>query len=205
MNIIYLSPPYWESAKPQRYDANFRSLRLCRKLEVSVATAAYSDTLYASLNIFPFDISSNALKSPSSNTNPLSIIIHQLQLAGCRTYTMPRNFWLFSIRHTTIILVDSNLNMIQGDLRHIDRSTTITNRDAFNIECTTVTERPLPSTGTTPLGKVVIGSWTIGTDLKWLHSAPTPTVPPHPSSARHEHDIDRTSSTSGKWQTLMHL
>jgi hypothetical protein len=69
---------------------------------------------------------------------------------------MPRNFWLFSIRHsTTIILVDTGgtLNMIQGDLRHIDRSTNFTNRDAFNIELeNTVTEQPLPST-TSP-GKV---------------------------------------------------
>ncbi|KAF8802760.1 hypothetical protein BYT27DRAFT_7215134 [Phlegmacium glaucopus] len=48
---------------------------------------------------------------------------------------MPPNFSLFNIRnHTTMILVDSNLNLIQGDLRHIDRSTTITNTDAFNIE-----------------------------------------------------------------------
>ena len=73
---------------------------------------------------------------------------------------MPRSFRLFSIRHTTtIILVDSNLNMIQGGLRHMDRSTTITNRDAFNVE-STVTEQPLPLS-TTPLGnqgKVVIGS-----------------------------------------------
>ena len=40
----------------------------------------------------------------------------------------------------------------------MDRSTTITNRDAFNIE-STVTAQPLPSTA--PLGnegKVVIGS-----------------------------------------------
>ena len=76
---------------------------------------------------------------------------------------MPRTFWLFSIRHTTtIIVVDSlsNLNMIQGDVRHIDRSTTITNRDAFNIEIeSTVTEQPLPSTSSP--GKVVIGYWSI--------------------------------------------
>ena len=84
----------------------------------------------------------------------------QLQLADCSTYTMPRTFWLFSIRHTTtIILVDSNLNMIQGDLRHMDRSTTITNRDAFNVELeSTITEQPLPSTSTTSPGKVVIES-----------------------------------------------
>ena len=112
---------------------------------------------------------------------------------------MPRNFWLFSIRHTTIILVDSNLNMIRGDLRHIDRSTAIANRDVFNIELESgaVTEQPLPSTTSFVTSKVVIGSWSIGTDLEWLHSAPTP-VPPHPSSMRHEHDIDRTSNTSGK-------
>jgi hypothetical protein len=48
---------------------------------------------------------------------------------------------------TTIILVDGNFNMIQGDLRHMDRSTNITNRDAFNIQLeSTVTQQPFPST-----------------------------------------------------------
>ena len=72
---------------------------------------------------------------------------------------MPRSFQLFSIRHTTtIILVDSNVNMIQGGLRHMDRSTTITNRDAFNTE-STVTAQPLPSSTTLGNeGKVAIGS-----------------------------------------------
>ena len=67
---------------------------------------------------------------------------------------MPRNFWLFS-RHTTIVLMDSsNLNMIRGDLRNMDRSTTITNRDAFNVEIeSTVTGRPALS-----LGKLIIDS-----------------------------------------------
>ena len=79
---------------------------------------------------------------------------------------MPQTFWLFSIRHTTtIILVDSidNLNMIQGDLRHMDRSTTITNRDAFNIELeSTVTGQPLPSTTSLSNdGKAVLGPWSI--------------------------------------------
>jgi len=83
----------------------------------------------------------------------------QLSLADCGTYTMPRTFWLFSRHSTTIIMVDnlSNLNMIQGDLRHMDRSTAITNRDAFNIVLeSTVTGQPWPSTSY--LGKVVIGS-----------------------------------------------
>lgn len=35
---------------------------------------------------------------------------------------------------TTIILVDGNLNMVRGNLRHLDRSTTITNTDSFNVE-----------------------------------------------------------------------
>ena len=72
---------------------------------------------------------------------------------------MPQTISLFSIRHTTIILLDSNVNIIEGDLRHMDRSTTITNMDAFNIESTiTGIEQPLPST--TSLGnegKFVIG------------------------------------------------
>ena len=80
---------------------------------------------------------------------------YKLQLAGCRNYTMPRTFW-FSIRHTTIILVDSNLNIIRGDLRHTDRSITVTNRDAFNIVESTIIQQPLSST-TSP-GKVVSGT-----------------------------------------------
>ena len=60
---------------------------------------------------------------------------------------MPRTFSIFS-RHTTIILVDrGNLNMIQGDFRHIDHwttivRTTIINRDVYNIE-SPVTRRRL--------------------------------------------------------------
>ena len=65
---------------------------------------------------------------------------------------MPRTPSLFSIRHnTTIILVDSNLNMIEGGLRHVDRSTTISNRDAFNIE-NTVTDQQLPPTASLVVG-----------------------------------------------------
>ena len=77
---------------------------------------------------------------------------------------MAQTFMLFSIRRTTtVILADSNLNIIQGDLRHIDRSTNITNRDAFNIE-STVTEQQLPPTTSLVVGndgKVAIGSWSI--------------------------------------------
>ena len=92
----------------------------------------------------------------------LTLNYHQLQLAGCATYTMPRS--LLSIRRTTtIILVNSNLNIIQGGLRHTDQSTTLTNRDVFNIE-STVTEQYLPPT--TSDGKSVIGSRSIySTDL----------------------------------------
>ena len=65
---------------------------------------------------------------------------------------MPRTPLLFSIRHTTtIVLVDSNLTMIQGDLRHINGSTTISNRDAFNIE-STVTEQQVPPTASLIVG-----------------------------------------------------
>ena len=50
--------------------------------------------------------------------------------------------------------------MIRGDLRHIDRSTVIANRDVFNIELESgaVTEQPLPSTTSFVTSKVVIGS-----------------------------------------------
>ena len=54
---------------------------------------------------------------------------------------------------TTIIPVESNLTMIQGDLLHIDRSTTITNRNSFNIE-SIVTANVVGDSD----GKVVIGS-----------------------------------------------
>ena len=74
---------------------------------------------------------------------------------------MPQTFRLLTIRHTTtIIMMNSNVNMIQGDFRHMDRSTTITNRDAFNIE-STVTEQQLPPTASLIVGndgKVFIGS-----------------------------------------------
>ena len=92
--------------------------------------------------------------------------------------------------------------MIQGDLRHIDRSTTITNRDAFNIE-STVNEQSLPSTGTTSLGNdgKVVMDLEVSRALIY-QSAPTPLVSPDPSAARHEHDTDRTS---GKRQISMRL
>ena len=102
---------------------------------------------------------------PVPSNNPLSITAKpELQLAGCGTYKMPRTPSLFSItlrRTTTIIIVDSNLTMIQGGLRHIDGSTNITNRNAFNIE-NIVTEPQSPPT--VPLivgndGKVIYWVW----------------------------------------------
>ena len=61
---------------------------------------------------------------------------------------MPQTISLFSItlrRTTTIFMVDSNLTMVQGGLRHIDGSTTITNRNAFNIENTISEPQPSPT------------------------------------------------------------
>ena len=90
---------------------------------------------------------------PVPSDNPLSIITYyNWQVAAL---TMPRTVSLFSItlrRTTTIFMVDSNLTMVQGGLRHIDGSTTITNRDAFNIE-NTVTEQQLP-----PTASLIVGS-----------------------------------------------
>ena len=50
--------------------------------------------------------------------------------------------------------------MIQGDLRHMDRSITITNRDAFNIESTVTKQQFHPTTSLVvgSDGKVVIES-----------------------------------------------
>ena len=102
--------------------------------------------------------------------------------------------------------MNSNVNMIQGDLRHMDRSTTITNRDAFNIE-STVTEQQLPPTTSLIVGndgKVIVGflkhleHWFINGFI----SAPTTMVPQDPSAEHNEQDTDRTS---GKKQILMHL
>ncbi|KAF8802749.1 hypothetical protein BYT27DRAFT_7215128 [Phlegmacium glaucopus] len=46
---------------------------------------------------------------------------------------MPPSFSFFSIRsYTILVLVDSDLNMIQGDLLHMDWSTTTTNTNSFN-------------------------------------------------------------------------
>ena len=47
--------------------------------------------------------------------------------------------------------MDSNLTMVQGDLRYIDGSTNITNRDALNIE-STVTEPQSPPTASLIVG-----------------------------------------------------
>ena len=72
--------------------------------------------------------------------------------------------------------MNSNLNMIQGDLRHMDRSTTITNRDAFNIE-STVTEQQLAPTTSLVVGndgKVVFWSWSIySTDFNNIQPKPS--------------------------------
>ena len=79
---------------------------------------------------------------------------------------MPRTHSLFSItlrRTTNIIMVDSYLTMIQGGLRHIDGSTTITNRDAFNIE-NTVTEQQSP-----PTASLIVG--TEGKFIPWVLKA----------------------------------
>jgi len=83
---------------------------------------------------------------------------------------MPRNFWLFSVRRTTtIILMDSsNLNVIQGDLRHMDWSTSITNRDAFNVE----------STAGQPSRSITF-------------QVPTPLVPRNPSTELNDQDTNR--------------
>ena len=107
--------------------------------------------------VFSFQTLKNPVLYPKSTHVPVLKYptlnhYHQLQLAGSGTCTMSWTFWLFSRHTTTIILVDSlsNLNMIQGDLHHINWSTTIMNRDAFDIVESTVT--------TTPPGKVVIGA-----------------------------------------------
>ena len=67
----------------------------------------------------------------------------------------PRTSSFFNISHTIAII-----HMITGNLRHIDRSTTI-NRDAFNIENTITEQQLLPTTslavGGDSDGKVVIG------------------------------------------------
>ncbi|KAF8802752.1 hypothetical protein BYT27DRAFT_6751703 [Phlegmacium glaucopus] len=87
---------------------------------------------------------------------------------------MPPNFSLFNIRnHTTMILVDSNLNLIQGDLRHMDRSMTITITDAFNIELESLSNGH-PSRPTLPLEPTLVSR--------------------NPSSERH--DADSPSSLS---------
>ena len=84
------------------------------------------------------------INPPAPSNNPLSNISN--------THRMPRTPSLFSIRRTTtIVLVNSNFTMIQGAFRHMDRSTTITNRDAFNIE-SNITEQQLPPTASLIVG-----------------------------------------------------
>ena len=85
-----------------------------------------------------------------SHAYPLLIIsdIIRVQL-GAITF-MPQNFWLFSIRTTTtIVLVDSNLTIVQGNFRNVDRSTSITNEGSFNVLHESVhTGQPSPSNPT---------------------------------------------------------
>jgi hypothetical protein len=119
---------------------------------------------------------------------------------------MPQTFWLFSFRHTTIILVDSNLNMIEGDLRQMDQSTTITNRDAFNIESNTVTEQQLPLTTSLVVGndgKVFLGlEASRALIYNGCYSVTSSFLSQDPSAVRHEQDRDQTS---GKRRTSMRL
>ena len=117
---------------------------------------------------------------------------------------MPRTPLLFSIRRTTtIILVDSNLTLIQGDLHHIDGSTTISNRDAFNIE-NTVTEQQLP-----PTASLIVGSegmvllWDLTHLEHWLNSAQTTLVSPDASAVPQTHATDRTTGKRHFWYTFI--
>ena len=51
-----------------------------------------------------------------------------------------------------IFVVDGNFNMVQGNLHHLDRSTTITNTDTFNVE----RESAVTGQSTTSPGKFFI-------------------------------------------------
>ena len=160
--------------------------------------------LTSPLSIFiSFCCLKNLSGMPVPSDKPLSIITNYNWQA---TLTMPRTVSLFSItlrRTTTIFMVDSNLTMVQGGLRHIDGSTTITNRDAFNIE-NTVTEQQLP-----PTASLIVGSegmvllWDLTHLEHWFNSAQTTLVSPDPSAARQTHDTDRT--TTGKRQISIHV
>ena len=91
----------------------------------------------------------------SVHTAPISFILKRGN--NCPTDYMPLRF---SIWNTTNIftVMNGNLNMVQGNLRHIDRSTTITNTDPFHVELeSTVAGQPSPST-TSP-GKTFIWFW----------------------------------------------
>ena len=85
----------------------------------------------------------------------------------------------------------------------MDRSTTITNRDAFNIE-STVTEQQLPPTTSLVVGNdgrsLLVLEASIA--LIFISAPPTTMVSLDPSALHHEQDTDRTS---GKRQILMHI
>ena len=80
----------------------------------------------------------------SVHTAPISFILKRGN-NYTTDYMPPR----FSIWNTTNIftVMNGNFNMVQGNLRHIDRSTTITNTDPFNVELeSTVAGQSSPST-----------------------------------------------------------
>ena len=62
---------------------------------------------------------------------------------------MSRNFSFLTIRHNTTILVDRNLYVVQGNLNHLDESTT-------GIDSTLNTEQSRPNE-LSRLGKPVLG------------------------------------------------
>lgn len=101
-----------------------------------------------------------------SDHPPLSGVVHPYrgrlyikvgqQLSSETTeYFMPPTYSIWTRNTTTtIILVDGpgNINMVRGNLRHIDRSNTIRIIDSFNIVESTITGQ----LSTTSLGKLII-------------------------------------------------
>ena len=106
--------------------------------------------------IWPLKITIMVLKYLELSSPSLHFRAYQ-----CRIYMMPMSFSFLTIRsHTTMILVDTNLNVtrgninlnaIQGSLNNPVHTMAISNMDVLNIE-----QDPSPST--LPLGRLVLVS-----------------------------------------------
>ena len=110
---------------------------------------------------------------------------------------MPPTFSIFN-NTTIVILVDGNFNIVRGNFRHLDRSTTIRNTtDPFNnvLERTVAAGQPLlPNT---PLGEYFSFGFLKLLEVDLVQrTAPNFSVSPNTSAELPDHDTDRDRPSS---------